>query len=106
MISCRRRGSALDAGDWAWAGGSLNVLLPGLYSGVPVVAWAFQKFDPEAAFAMMNVAGVRNAFIPPTGLRMMRSVENPLERFGLNLRTLASGGESLGTPTFDWGARC
>ncbi len=90
-------------GDWAWAGGLLNVLLPGLYSGVPVVAWAFQKFDPEAAFAMMNVAGVRNAFIPPTGLRMMRSVENPLERFGLNLRTLASGGESLGTPTFDWG---
>jgi len=34
---------------------------------------------------------------------MMRSVENPLERFGLALRTLASGGESLGTPTFDWG---
>lgn len=90
-------------GDWAWAGGSLNVLLPGLYFGVPVVAWAFQKFDPEAAFAMMNVAGVRNAFIPPTGLRMMRGVENPLQRFGLNLRTLASGGESLGTPTFDWG---
>ncbi|MCA3626413.1 MAG: AMP-binding protein [Methylobacterium sp.] len=90
-------------GDWAWAGGSLNVLLPGLYFGVPVVAWAFQKFDPEAAFAMLNVAGVRNAFIPPTGLRMMRSVENPMERFGLALRTLASGGESLGTPTFDWG---
>ncbi|MGL5447680.1 MAG: AMP-binding protein, partial [Rhabdaerophilum sp.] len=36
-------------GDWAWAGGSLNVLLPGLTYGVPVVAWAFQKFDPEAA---------------------------------------------------------
>lgn len=90
-------------GDWAWAGGSLNALLPGLYFGVPVVAWPFQKFDPEAAFVMMNRAGVRNAFVPPTGLRMMRSVENPLERFGLNLRTLASGGESLGTPTFDWG---
>lgn len=90
-------------GDWAWAGGSLNVLLPGLTFGVPVVAWAFQKFDPEAAFAMMSHVGVRNAFVPPTGLRMMRSVENPVQRFGLGLRTLASGGESLGTPTFEWG---
>ena len=90
-------------GDWAWAGGSLNVLLPGLYHGVPVVAWAFQKFDPEAAFAMMQAAGVRNAFVPPTGLRMMRGVDNPVGRYGLGLRTLASGGESLGTPTFEWG---
>jgi acetyl-CoA synthetase len=90
-------------GDWAWAGGSLNVLLPGLTFGVPVVAWPFQKFDPEAAFAMMSHVGVKNAFVPPTGLRLMRSVENPVGRFGLGLRTLASGGESLGTPTFEWG---
>lgn len=90
-------------GDWAWAGGSLNVLLPGLFFGVPVVAWPFQKFDPEAAFAMMSHVGVRNAFVPPTGLRMMRGVEDPVARFGLGLRTLASGGESLGTPTFEWG---
>jgi acetyl-CoA synthetase len=90
-------------GDWAWAGGSLNVLLPGLALGVPVVAWPFIKFDPEAAFGMMQAAGVRNAFVPPTALRMMRHVEDPVRRFGLGLRTLASGGESLGTPTFEWG---
>ena len=89
--------------DWAWAGGLLNILLPGLYFGVPVVAWAFQKFDPEASFAMMSALKVRNAFIPPTGLRLMRAVENPVRRFGMPLRTLGSGGESLGTPTFDWG---
>jgi len=89
--------------DWAWAGGLLNILLPGLYFGVPVVAWPFQKFDPEAAFAMMSALHVRNAFIPPTGLRLMRAVENPVKRFGLPLRTLASGGESLGSPTFEWG---
>lgn len=89
--------------DWAWAGGLLNVLLPGLAYGVPVVAWPFQKFDPEAAFTMMARAEVRNAFIPPTGLRLMRGVENPVKRFGMPLRSLASGGESLGTPTFDWG---
>jgi len=89
--------------DWAWAGGLLNILLPGLYYGVPVVAWPFQKFDPEAAFAMMARLNVRNAFIPPTGLRLMRAVDNPVQRFGFTLRTLGSGGEALGTPTFDWG---
>ena len=39
--------------DWAWAGGLLNVLLPGLHYGVPVVARRFDKFDPEDAFALM-----------------------------------------------------
>ena len=34
--------------DWAWAGGLLNVLLPALYLGVPVVAARFEKFDPES----------------------------------------------------------
>lgn len=89
--------------DWAWAGGLLNVLLPGLYYGVPVVAWTFTKFDPEAAFAMMSALEVRNAFIPPTGLRLMRTVKNPVQRYGLPLRAIGSGGEALGTPTFEWG---
>jgi acetyl-CoA synthetase len=89
--------------DWAWAGGLLNVLLPGLCLGVPVIAWPFAKFDPEAAFAMMARLEVRNAFIPPTGLRLMRTVENPVGRYGMPLRSLGSGGEALGTPTFEWG---
>lgn len=89
--------------DWAWAGGLLNTLLPGLCLGIPVVAWVFQKFDPEAAFAMMTRVAVRNAFIPPTGLRLMRSVKDPVKRFGMPLRSLGSGGEALGTPTFEWG---
>ena len=29
--------------DWAWAGGLLNVLLPGLHYGVPVVAQRLRK---------------------------------------------------------------
>lgn len=89
--------------DWAWAGGLLNILLPGLHLGVPVVARRFEKFDPEAAFRLMADEGVRNAFVPPTALRMLRAVENPRGRFDLKLRTLASGGESLGAETFAWG---
>jgi acetyl-CoA synthetase len=89
--------------DWAWAGGLLNVLLPGLHFGVPVVARKAEKFDPEEAFRLMADHGIRNTFIPPTALRMLRAVPNPRGRFGLTLRTLASGGEALGAETFAWG---
>ena len=87
--------------DWAWAGGLLNVLLPGLHYGVPVVAQKFDKFDPEQAFAVMARMGVRNAFIPPTALRMLRSVRRP--NANVRLRSVGSGGEALGAETYEWG---
>ena len=89
--------------DWAWAGGLLNVLLPGLYFGVPVVASPTEKFDPEAALSLAARLSVRNAFIPPTALRMLKSVSDIRGRFDLSLRTVASGGESLGRETYEWG---
>ena len=89
--------------DWAWAGGLLDCLLPSLYCGVPVVARRFDKFDPEEAFAVMARHGVRNAFIPPTALRMMRSAPNPRGRHDIRLRTVGSGGEALGAETYEWG---
>jgi acetyl-CoA synthetase len=89
--------------DWAWAGGLLNILLPGLHFGVPVVARKAEKFDPEEAFRLMADQGVRNTFVPPTALRMLRTVPNPAGRFDLRLRTVASGGEALGAETFAWG---
>jgi acetyl-CoA synthetase len=46
---------------------------------------------------------IRNVFIPPTALRMLRSAKNPRGRHDLKLRTLGSGGESLGAETYDWG---
>ena len=89
--------------DWAWAGGLLNVLLPGLHYGVPVVARRFEKFDPEEAFALMARAQIRNAFIPPTALRMLRAAPNPKGRHAINMRSMGSGGESLGAETYEWG---
>lgn len=89
--------------DWAWAGGLLNILLPGLYYGVPVVARKFEKFDAEEAFSLMAKAGVRNAFIPPTALRMLRAAANPRGRYSFSMRTVGSGGESLGAETYEWG---
>ena len=89
--------------DWAWAGGLLNTVLPALALGVPVVVQPQGRFDPEAAFALLAEAGVRNAFVPPTALRMMRAVARPKERFGFELRTVGSAGEALGAETFEWG---
>jgi acetyl-CoA synthetase len=89
--------------DWAWAGGLLNALLPSLWFGVPVVFGPFRRFDPEAAFALMAEAHVRNAFLPPTALKLMRATENPRARFDLKLRTIGLAGESLGREAYEWG---
>ena len=88
--------------DWAWIGGLLDVLLPSLYHGLPVVAHRMAKFDPEQAFRLMARHGVRNAFLPPTALRLMRQVNDPA-RFGHRLRSIGSGGETLGAEILDWG---
>ncbi len=91
--------------DWAWIGGLLDALLPSLYFGVPVLAHRARKFDPERAFHLMAVHGVRNAFMPPTALKLMRQVENPGDRHRYAVRSIGSGGESLGEEVLEWGRR-
>lgn len=88
--------------DWAWAGGLLNVLLPALLLGVPVVSSPAQKFDPHMAFRIMAEMKVRNAFIPPTALRLLKTVERPRDTYDLVLRSIGSAGESLGRETYEW----
>ena len=88
--------------DWAWIGGLLDVLLPAWHHGVPVVAHRFSKFDPEEAFRLMADHRVRNAFLPPTALKMLRGVERPAERWTHALRSIGSGGETLGAGLLDW----
>jgi len=85
--------------DWAWIGGLLDVLMPALHHGVPVVAKRFRKFTTDAAFDLMRRRGVRNAFLPPTALKMMRA-DGPAP---WPMRSVASGGESLGAGLLDWG---
>jgi len=89
--------------DWAWIGGLFDVLLPSLHHGVPVVAHRMAKFDPEAAFDVFARMQVRNAFLPPTALKMLRQVERPAARHAYRLRSLGSGGETLGAELLDWG---
>ena len=88
--------------DWAWVAGLFNVLLASLHFGVPLVVHRLRKFDPDRAFALIAEHSVRNAFIAPTALKMMRSVENPSQRHNFSLRTVFSGGEPVGREVQDW----
>jgi acetyl-CoA synthetase len=87
--------------DWAWIGGLFDVLLPAWHFGVPVVAYRGSKFDPGRAVDLMAKCAIRNVFMPPTALRMWRQAAEPAT--GVELRSIASGGESLGGDLLDWG---
>ena len=88
--------------DWAWIGGLMDLLMPCWYFGLPVVAQRARKFDPERALQLMQDYGVRNTFLPPTALKLIRQVPNIRSRFKLKLRTIMSGGEALGAETLAW----
>jgi len=91
--------------DWAWIGGLLDVLLPSLYHGVPVLARRFEKFEPSQVFALLAKHQVRNIFFPPTALKILRIVANPREQWNFSLRSVGSGGESLGDELIAWGQK-
>jgi acetyl-CoA synthetase len=86
--------------DWAWIGGLFDVLMPSWYHGVPVLAHRARKFDPAAALDLMARHRVRNTFLPPTALKLIR--QSGLTHPGLALRSVASGGETLGASLLDW----
>jgi len=89
--------------DWAWIGGLMDLLMPCWFHGIPVLACRAGKFDPEEAYALMAKYRVRNTFIPPTALKMMRQVTDAKERHAPSLRSLFSGGETLGEEVLAWG---
>ena len=89
--------------DWAWIGGLIDVLLPSWHHGIPVVAHRAKKFDPEEAFHLIAKYKIRNAFMPPTALKLMRQVKDPKSRYSYRMRSIGSGGETLGEELLDWG---
>jgi acetyl-CoA synthetase len=89
--------------DWAWAGGLLDVLWPSLFHGVTVVGSQRPKFDAEWAFRFMAEQQIRNVFMPPTALRLMQQLHANPDRPKPNLRSLGTGGETLGADMIAWG---
>ncbi len=88
--------------DWAWTGGLMDGLLPSWYYGRPILAYEGGKFDAERVCHLLEKYEVKNAFIPPTALKMMRQVPNIGSRFKLAFRSIMSAGETLGEEVFRW----
>jgi acetyl-CoA synthetase len=86
--------------DWAWIGGLMDLAMPTLYFGLPLVSQRMRKFDPEAAFRLIRDERISLMFLPPTALKLMRQVAVPA---GLSVRAIGSGGESLGADLLAWG---
>ena len=89
--------------DWAWIGGLFDVLLPAWHFGIPVVSYRSQKFDPEVTFDLISKLEIKNTFLPPTSLKMMKSFNPSKTVKNLKLRTVGSGGEALGEDLLEWG---
>ena len=88
--------------DWAWTGGLMDALLPTMYFGQPILGYR-GRFDPERALDLIARYQVRNSFLFPTALKMMmKAVPRPRERFDVNLRSIMSAGEAVGTTVFEW----
>ena len=88
--------------DWAWIGGLFNVLWAGWHYGIPVVAYRQSKFDPERAFWILERHGIRNTFLFPTALKLMREIHPQGRRAGVDLRSVYSAGEPVGEELIAW----
>jgi acetyl-CoA synthetase len=86
--------------DWAWIGGLINALFAAWYHAVPIVGHRARKFEPQAAMQMMADHGIRNVFLPPTALKLMRQAG--VSHDGVTLRSIFTGGESLGGELLEW----
>lgn len=86
--------------DWAWIGGLFDALFPAWYHGVPIVGYRARKFEPQAAMQLMADQKIRNVFLPPTALKLMRQAN--VKHDGVRLRSIFTGGESLGPELLDW----
>ena len=88
--------------DWAWIRGLYDVLFPSWHYGVTVVAHRMRKFDAAHAFDLMARHRVRNAFLVPTTLKMMRHIETPRQKYDVRLRSIFTGGEAVGEEVIRW----
>ncbi len=89
--------------DWAWTGGLVDALLPAWYYGKPILAYEGGKFDPEKTCYLLDKYQVRNGFVPPTALKMLRQVETMQSHYNINFRSIMSAGEALGAELYHWG---
>ena len=86
--------------DWTWTGGLMDALLPSLYFGRPIVAWA-GRFSADLAFGLLQQHRVTHTFLFPTALKaMMKAYPHPSAQFQLDVQAIMSAGEAVGDAVF------
>ncbi|MFB6311848.1 MAG: acyl-CoA synthetase [Salinirussus sp.] len=88
--------------DWAWIGALGDLVFPAWHYGRPVVGYPMGGFDPEIAYELCEEFAVTDAFLPPTAIREMMTVD--ASRYDLELKAISSGGEPLTPEILDWAA--
>jgi acetyl-CoA synthetase len=88
--------------DWAWIGALGDLVWPAWHYGRPVVGYPMGGFDEATAYELLEEFDVTDAFLPPTAIRMMMTVDEPTERYDLSLKAVCSGGEPLTPEILDW----
>jgi acetyl-CoA synthetase len=90
--------------DWAWIAGLFVTMAPTLYHGKPLLAYHRDgPFDAVETFELIEEYGISASFLPPTALRMMMQETNKARDYDLSsLRSISSGGESLGHDVSEW----
>ncbi|BDB98381.1 AMP-binding protein [Saccharolobus caldissimus] len=84
--------------DWGWIAGILDVVVPSLYFGKPMVAYnRGGRLDPKRVMEVLEDTKATCFFAPPTALNIIMKSVNPKE-YDLKLRAIASGGSVV---TFD-----
>jgi acetyl-CoA synthetase len=89
--------------DWAWGAALGGTLLGAWHHGHRVVGAPRESFDPEWAFGLMERFDVTHAFLPPTAIRMLMTVDSPTGRWDLSLSAIGSAGEPLTPEILEWG---
>lgn len=89
--------------EWSWVGTLYNGVLPALYYGIPQIADADPRYDPERMLDLIERYDVTGIGGPSTVYRMLMQVPDAAERYNLSsLRVVIQGGESLGQSIVDW----
>lgn len=88
--------------DWAGAAGLWAGLLPTWHFGMPLLAYR-GSFDAAKAFSLIDRYGVRNLLLSQAVLEMMKeSMPEPRATYDVDLRSLVSVGESIGSEIRQW----
>lgn len=88
--------------DWAWGAALGGTLFAAWHHGCTIVGWPRDSFDADAAFECLQRHEVTHAFMPPTALRMLMTVDDPAATYDLSIDVFAAAGEPMTPEIVEW----